>query len=148
MQLSDRIDVVVAGSLGGFEMRQLKFRQPLLNRDGSFNKFHYWGIFPDSFVGREMSGCEKGDDQQFTGLLDKNSVEIYEGDILLGRYIHANMVVYYDSGQCGYELGCDWDAEEESYGATEHLLDDRNWEQEETEWEVIGNICENEELLK
>ena len=63
-------------------MREIKFRQPILKLDGSFDHFHYWGILEDSFVGRDCSGNKKGDDQQYIGLHDKNGKEIYEGDIV------------------------------------------------------------------
>ena len=109
-------------------MREIKFRQPLLNRDMTFNKFHYWGIMTDSFVGREMSGREKGDDQQFTGLLDKNGKEIYEGDILktsTGNY----PVIWDNDGLWGF--------------------DDRHplYFSDINQREVIGNIYESPHLL-
>lgn len=65
---------------------------------------------------------------QFTGLLDKNGKEIYEGDIL--------------SADRNEPWVMQWNA----YGRWESNTDAEiniNW----TGWEVIGNIYENPELL-
>lgn len=68
---------------------------------------------------------------QFTGLLDKNGKEIYEGDILMAdEYV---VEIKFKGGQF--------------VGFNEKLnpqeTQNRNWLQ----WEIIGNIYENPELL-
>lgn len=79
--------------------------------------------------------------QQFTGLLDKNGKEIYDGDVItcvayqreqtvLGEYRPEKVQVKYQDGYFypfGYNAG---------------------WRSEVTDIEVIGNIYENPELLK
>lgn len=71
---------------------------------------------------------------QFTGLLDKNGAEIYEGDII--RHDEANMNM-----QVVFENGCfNWaDENGKSYNALHVGVGS---------WTVIGNIYENPELLE
>ena len=71
--------------------------------------------------------------QQFTGLLDKNGVEIYEGDILSYEGIHkvgdGISIVSFKDGS--FRFGDEFaDQDSANY------------------YEIIGNIFENSELLK
>ena len=60
-------------------MREIKFRQ------WTGRKFHLWGVHVGGkyCFNSPMSLTEYCINEQFTGLLDKNGVEIYEGD-----YVH------------------------------------------------------------
>lgn len=64
---------------------------------------------------------------QYTGLRDKDGVEIYEGDILTDEDTTKPSVVKYDDGFYEFDGGC--------------IISDG-------ESKVIGNIYENPELLK
>ncbi|MFW3588022.1 YopX family protein [Vagococcus fluvialis] len=83
--------------------------------------------------------------QQFTGLKDKNDVEIYEGDIVANPnnqekddwYISHHVVELYDTGFMGKQI-C-------SFGSRIGL---EHWTRGENGYVVIGNIYENPELLK
>ena len=81
---------------------------------------------------------------QFTGLLDKNGKEIYEGDILevhrYGLEEKHRTVVRFESG--GFIL-------EDDFGEAVTIgwaID--SWDDDGHKYSVIGNIHENSELLK
>ena len=77
-------------------------------------------------------GFDEVELMQFTGLEDKNGVEIYEGDILINRHEE-------DTGEVVFEDGSFfWETE-----TFTQLLGEIN-----DEIEVIGNIYENHELIK
>jgi uncharacterized phage protein (TIGR01671 family) len=81
--------------------------------------------YVECLVNRETIG-------QYTGLQDKNGVEIYEGDILQETYSNKNVLVVYDAPQFCYA--------DNSFGYR-FLNHPENFT-------VVGNIHENPELLK
>lgn len=82
---------------------------------------------------------------QFTGLLDKNDKEIYEGDILVwgeGEHKSAPLTVCFKHGSFGY-IYCDWF---HSFAGNTNFT--FNPFDTDVRFEVIGNIHDNPELLK
>lgn len=68
---------------------------------------------------------------QFTGLTDKNGVEIYEGDIVNSSYFKKGIVVFWENGWY-FEVSGN---SHHSFNTARHSF------------EIIGNIHSNPELL-
>lgn len=99
------------------------------------------GIDLDSFDGGYMAGSENSvipeTVRQYTGLTDKNGNRIFEGDIVQSEeYQQGDEVgeIVYGSKDCTY-----W-VHSEKYDWWLML--------DEADWEIIGNIHENAELLE
>lgn len=89
----------------------------------------------------EMDGFGFLDDgdiiEQYTGLKDKNGKEIYEGDIVKIEAYSRVFQVVYRKWDCSFVYENDEDEE------IAHMFDGFP-----DEYEIIGNIHENPELLK
>ena len=125
-------------------MREIKFR----GYNGDF-KLRNGGWIIGSFIRNDLYGLIIPLDKmaykeypvlvetvgQFTGLLDKNGKEIYEGDILGSEKYSTLIVGFYRSMFCTYFINaeiCDSDPINDL--STSH-------------YKIIGNIYENPELL-
>jgi uncharacterized phage protein (TIGR01671 family) len=117
-------------------MRQIKFRA-FVKKDKA--------MVSDVRIGNSLNECFKSDGvvfMQFTGLLDVNGVEIYEGDIVSMSGLDVS---YYDSGK--YCRG----SVEFVNGAFQQVFthdDGKRFYGELSDIEVCGNIYQNPELLK
>lgn len=125
---------------GGIDMREIKFRA----WDSDESKMIGWY---DEFFS-DMSPVTRWSSyfsfiemplMQYSGLKDKNGKEIYEGDILLcvdeldGTTIRKGYVIF--------ERGSYWIDYEPSYLVGNDIMD------EDIEYEIIGNIYENPDLI-
>lgn len=89
------------------------------------------------FKADEMQLVDIGTVGQYTGLTDKNGEKIFEGDIL--KNIESNEIVAICYSGCSFCY---------SHNGTIYGIDDSETGLEMNEWEVIGNIHDNPELLE
>lgn len=135
-------------------MKELKFRAWVEWTEKP--RFEYSeNNYPDTF----WNDYDDGDNvEQYTGLKDKNSKEIYEGDIVnitaivntddsdMACIIDTNSIVCWDKEHARWDVNDkpedeDWDYRRRRYFV---FVDSENRENVE----VIGNVHENPELLK
>jgi len=122
-------------------MRELKFRALFQSLAQPTHK-----IWLESTVNHKLKDMygfvQKSEWMQYTGLKDKNGKEVYEGDILLvdadwdtyGWMAGAERQVYYKDGAFRFKPKIDTNGRG-------HILED------DKEFEIIGNIYENPELI-
>jgi len=123
-------------------MREIKFRAwDVSSGDGFMSYSKDWTcLFNKAFLDDDPI-------MQYTGLNDKNGVEIYEGDIV--RIYPTNTKHYGNSSDFIVEMEIDYFGVETSwnnitgsgYECPTHIMED------DANFEVIGNIYENSELM-
>lgn len=130
-------------------MREIKFRGKLVGSRvwvyGNYEYFH-----ADEYCNAEyyVDGSDVIPETvgQYTGLTDKNGKEIYEGDILKDKFYGGYTVDYCaDWGAFRAKKIYEYDDGEKFFLiAGSQSFIGNEWR----EWEVIGNIHDNPELLK
>ena len=110
--------------------RTIKFRA----WDKTLNKIHCWSVIENHFTFEELLDDNFFEAMQYTGLKDRNGVEIYEGDIL--SYFGFKYEVIFEESAFGwYEDGLFYSFAELAIG-------------EIARTDVVGNKYENPEIPK
>jgi hypothetical protein len=89
------------GRRGG-TVREIKFRQPIFDKDG-FLKWHYWGFVEKGAFFGPMPPFDR-DNWQFTGKKDIEGTDIYTGDRIEGDLFDKRLptagTILYDESLC------------------------------------------------
>jgi len=110
-------------------MRELKFRS--MNEAGPNKWFNYFDLNAfDDHEGWKVCNDAKGDIQQFTGLMDKNGVEIWEGSILYWEDANIKAQVCWSDEDTGFWTKCMVDGISGGLCTEDYMYN----------FEVIGNI--------
>ena len=127
--------------------------------DINTKRFYY--MYLDELIGltRTISIPKEATIQQYTGLNDKNNIEVYEGDIVkINRYymrpipVNRREDIEYKLIEGEIEIGqVIWGWNTQKYLVSyEHIRydDSEDFDKSSHRVEVIGNIFEHENLLK
>ena len=121
-------------------MREIKFRAWDNNSSLMINVFTLYNegtgsVIPQTDQHSSTTGTERYKIMQYTGLKDKNSKEIYEGDIVFEPKMRKKAVV-------------SWRNERATFWLTDGKEREILLMLENNRYEIIGNIYENPELIK
>ena len=109
-------------------MREIKYRA--WDKDNNCMINNWYEITEEKFAKGRFLGRQKQtlatEVMQYTGLKDKNGKEIYEGDIVTSHFLQRNVEIHFEKGKF----------------LPQPVMASEN------EFEVLGNIYKNPELLK
>lgn len=113
-------------------MREIKFRAWDYKYKETSESFNV--LQPFEMINKRVANGDSFELMQYTGLKDKNGKEIYEGDIVSFKDTKYEVIFHKSWGSfCVSAL---------------NFIQCSPFYSESTKYEVIGNIYENEELLK
>jgi len=110
-------------------MREIKFRA----YSHRAKKMYQWEDLTNEEIG-DMLRNPQEEIMQYTGLKDKKGKEIYEGDIILATIIE-NLLPSGENSEYVDKRVVEWNKEQGGFAFAED------------EYEIIGNIYENKDLL-
>lgn len=113
-------------------MREIKFRAWNKNEQKMTTPFAW--VNESNLISSSMGSTPTHQLMQYTGLKDKNGVEIYEGDLVVDRDREQPAIVEYREDNCCFMLSSN------SFVTKECV--------NRFQYEVIGNTHENPELLE
>ncbi len=119
-------------------MREIKFRA--WDKHWKIKKMLFFVLFGTDEGCVEATDITNAEIMQFTGLLDKNGKEIYEGDVIQWENYPRLAVIEYEEDYAGFFAVTAPIAGEQESCKIDHASD--------RDIEVIGNIYENSKLLK
>lgn len=113
-------------------MREIKFRQPLFDKEGKFTKFHYWGLLGKGvFIGLVGDSAHWDKSEEYIGRKDVDGKEIYEGDIVEAW---------------GHQYIISWDVAGAWIFGSKESSSGYVYEQDSKEMKVISHLSEHPEL--
>lgn len=137
-------------------MRTIKFRGKEVNSDQWVHGFYTQGSFIDPvnntgtirhLIDSDMLyDVDSATVGQFTGLLDKDGKEIYEGDILAVEGIPFGVVRWHEDGYFFIDDSTGGVVPNDTYRALGEMI--RFFNRTDKTYSVIGNIHDNPELLR
>ena len=129
-------------------MKYKKFRQPLINQEGFFAEFHYWGFLNGEFRGPAAHGKDikqvEEESQSFIGAFDVNKKEVYAGDII------ESMKPIYPNENSNRAIVV-WDEKKHLFRPSKKIFGEFAIEFQlvyNNLYQVIGNVFETPDLYK